>query len=144
MEAQEETQEETREETEEKRPGATRIFDYEAAERHEAAEREELRARRQAFLERLLAGPDMHAWIVPDGNVPAGRVLEEHLLQLRNVTRYALQYTLDDYYSLETRLKAAETVARMVRINIALAKELKTSSNSKTVRGGKRRKGAQD
>ena len=144
MEAQEETQEETREETEEKRPGATRIFDYEAAERHEAAEREELRARRQAFLERLLAGPDMHAWIVPDGNVPADQVLEEHLLQLRNVTRYALQYALDDYFSMQTRLKAAEIVTRMVRANIALAKELKTSSNAKTVRGGKRRKGAQD
>jgi hypothetical protein len=132
------------EERPDRRPAATRIFDYEAAERHEEAERAERRAQRQAFLEKILTGSDMHSWIVPDGNVPADQVLEEHLLQLRNVTRYAMQYALDDDYGLQSNLKAADTVTRMVRANIALAKELKASSNSKTVRGAKRRKGAQD
>lgn len=133
-------------EAQDEEPSMPRTFDYEAARRREEAEREERRARRQAFLEKLLAGPDMHAWIVPREDVACDEILAEHLLQLRNTIRYALQVALDDAYTLKSSMNAANTVDRLVRTNIALVRALKTpdTAKSKTVRGGRRMKGPQD
>jgi hypothetical protein len=112
----------------------------------EEKERAERKAQRKAFLEQLLQGPDLHSWIVPEGDAKSGDVLEEHLLQLRNAVRYALQYALNDDLSVSSNLDAANTVDRLVRTNIAIARALKTpdTAKSKTVRGVRQKKEPQD
>lgn len=120
----------------------------EAEEEYQREEeaRAERRAKRKAFLEQLLEGPDMHSWIVPEGDAKSGDVLKEHLLQLRNAVRFSLRYAFDDDLSVQSNLDAANTVDRLIRTNIAIARALKTSdtTNSKTVRGVSRKKAPQD
>ena len=103
----------------------------------EEEERAKRKAQRRALLEQLLQGPDMHSWIVPDGEAESDDVLAEHLLQLRNAVRFTLRFALDDDLSVKSNLDAANTVDRLVRTNIAIARALKTpnTANSKTVRG---------
>ena len=112
----------------------------------EQEERAERKALRQTFLEKLLLGPDMHSWIVPEGDADSDEILAEHLLQLRNAVRYALQVALHDGYNVQSNLNAANTVDRLVRTNIAIARALQASdkANSKTVRGVGSDRDAQD
>ena len=112
----------------------------------EQEERAKRREKRKAFLEQLLQGPDMHSWIVPEGDAESDDVLAEHLLQLRNAVRYALQYALEDDLNVRVNLDAAHTVDRLVRTNIAIARALKTpdAAKSKTVRGVPAKKAPQD
>lgn len=114
-------------------------------EREEAARAERM-AQRKAFLEQLLQGPDMHSWIVPEGDAESDDVLAEHLLQLRNAVRFTLRFALDDDLSVQSNLASASTVDRLVRTNIAIARALKTldASNSKTVRGVRPKEEPQD
>jgi hypothetical protein len=124
-------------------------------ERHARAEKEArkfedrtiLRTRqRKEYLAKLLQGDDMSAWLAPNGGAPSDEVLSEHMAQLRNVIRYAMQFALADDMSIETNLAAADAATRMIRANVALAKALKTSesANSKTVRGVRATKDPQD
>jgi hypothetical protein len=128
-------------------PSMTRIFDYEKARRLEQKEWEEGRSRWQAerteFLQKLMRGPDVLAWVAPKDGVVADEVLREHLAQLQNVVRYALHYAVRDEESLALKLSAATTATNMIRANIALAREL-NASRSKTVHGGKRKRRPQD
>jgi len=107
---------------------------------HERAERA---AAREALLATIMSGPDLASWVAPRESVVSDELLAEHLAQLRNTVRYALSCAFDGDYGLGERLSAANTATRMIRANIALAKELK-ASKSKTVRGGKRVRGTQD
>ena len=113
----------------------TRIFDYEEARRLEQEAQERWQAERTAFLQKLMRGPDVISWVAPKDGVVADEVLREHLAQLQNVVRYALQYAVRDGDTLQSRLSAASTATNMIRANIALAKAL-AHSDSKTVRGG--------
>lgn len=121
----------------------TRIFDYDEARRLEQEAHERWQAERTAFLQNLMRGPDVMSWIAPKDGVVADEVLREHQAQLQNVVRYALQYAVRDGDPLQSRLSAATTATNMIRANIALAKAL-AASNSKTVRGVRRKKAAQD
>jgi hypothetical protein len=107
-------------------------------EESERDERMLLRRRqRKQFLVKLLQGDDMFAWVVPDGCAPSDEVLSEHMAQLRNLVRYAMQFALADDLDVETNMSAATVATRMIRANAALARALKTSESksSKTVRG---------
>ena len=121
----------------------TRIFDYAEAERVEEEERARMRAERTAFLQKLMGGPDVMSWVVPTDGVVADDVLRQHMAQLQNVVRYALQYAVADREPLQLKLSAAATATSMIRAHIALAKAL-SASDSKTVRGARRRRGPQD
>lgn len=121
----------------------TRIFDYDKARRLEQEAHERWQAERTAFLQNLMCGPDVMSWIAPKDGVVADEVLREHMAQLQNVVRYALQYAVADGELLQLSLSAATTATNMIRANIALAKAL-AASNSKTVRGVRRKKAAQD
>jgi hypothetical protein len=112
----------------------------------EQEERAARQAQREAFLQKLLLGPDMHSWIVPEGDASSGDILSEHLLQLRNAVRYTMQYALNDAHSVRSNLDAANTVDRLIRTNIAIARALKApdTAKSKTVRGVRQKKEPQD
>lgn len=116
-------------------------------EAREFEDRTILRTRqRKEYLAKLLQGDDMSAWLAPTEGAPSDEVLSEHMAQLRNVVRYAMQFALADDMSIETNLAAAAATTRMIRANVALAKALKTSepTNSKTVHGGRKRKDPPD
>jgi len=114
-------------------------------EAREFEDRAVLRKRqRKEFLAKLLEGDDMSAWLAPNGHATPDEVLSEHMGQLRNAIRYALQFALADDMSMETNMRAADVATRMIRANVALAKVTRASSNSKTVRGGRQRKDPQD
>ncbi len=114
-------------------------------EARELEDRTILRSRqRKEFLARLFQGDDMSAWLAPEGHVATHEVLSEHMAQLRNVIRYAMQFALADDLSMETNMAAADVATRMIRANVALAKALNTPSNSKTVRGVRAKKDPQD
>lgn len=121
----------------------TRTFDYDEARRFEQEAHERRQMERTAFLQKLMRGPDVMSWIAPKDGVVADEVLREHMAQLQNVVRYALQYAVADGELLQLSLSAATTATNMIRANIALAKAL-AASNSKTVRGVRRKKAAQD
>jgi hypothetical protein len=122
---------------------------HERAARNDANHRalmdlQDLRAsQRQEFRAKILPGTDMFAWIAPDSRVPSDEVLAEHGAQLRNLVRYTMQFALADDLSFQTNMSAANTATRMIRASIALTKEFK-ATNSKTVRGGSRKKRTQD
>lgn len=120
-----------------------RIFDYAAAERWEQEEEARKKAERMAFLQKFMRGPDVISWVAPKDGVVSDEILREHQAQLQNLVRYTLQYAIADGESERFDLSATAAALNMIRANIALAKELKTS-NSKTVRGGRRSKRTQD
>ena len=130
----------------EDKPLGSRVFDYEAHEREVRKEIADQEAARDAFLRKLMPGPDLLSWVVPTGDIVPDEILAEHLAQLRNAVRYVLQYAMGDGLMVPTRMSAASTAQRMIQTNIALAKALKApaSANSKTVRGVRRRKDPQD
>jgi hypothetical protein len=99
---------------------------------------------RKKFLQALLGGPDMLSWVTPCDDVVGEEVLAEHFKQIRNVVRFALSHALDDRRDTAVNLNAASTAARLIRTNIALAKALGVTANSKTVRGVRPRKDPQD
>ena len=131
--------------TEEKASAEDRyqIFDYEEARRLEDEARARIQVERTAFLQKLMRGPDVISWVVPKDGVVADEVLREHMAQLQNVVRYALQYAVADGEPVRLNLSAAATATNMIRANIALAKAL-AASDPKTVRGVDRRGGLQD
>ena len=110
----------------------------------EARERRE--NERKAFLAGAMPGPDLVSWVVPKNGAVPDEVLAEHLAQLRNLVRFTLQYAMGNNASVETNLSAASIAQRMIQTNIALSKAITGTPvpDSKTVRGGKRRKGPQD
>lgn len=118
----------------------------EAEYEREEKERAEREAQQRAFLEQLLQGPDMHSWIVPEGDAESDDVLAEHLLQLRNAVRFTLRFALDDSRGARSNLDAANTVDRLIRTNIAIARAMKTldTAKSKTVRGVRPKEEPQD
>ncbi|MGZ6021687.1 MAG: hypothetical protein ACXWLQ_03675 [Rhizomicrobium sp.] len=126
-------------------PGSAALR-YEARRRRLDAEVAQAKAERQAFLQKFMLGPDVVSWVAPDGCAPSDEVLAEHMAQLRNVIRYALQYAFAEDEPLSASLSAANAATRMIQTNVALAKALKLSgsTNSKTVRGGRRKKEPQD
>ena len=122
--------------------GDVRFVDDEIKERERSSvARKEVE--HQAFLAAIMGGSDSLSWVAPKDGVVSDELLGEHLAQLRNLVRYALSLAIDDENLVQQRLSAANTATRMIRANIALTKELKTSK-SKTVRGGKRAGRTQD
>jgi len=103
-------------------------------ERIEAAQRSQAR---KEFLSTIMDGPDLLSWVAPTADADSDEVLAEHLVQMRNTVRYALSLALADGYRMGESLSAPNAATRMIRANIALAKELK-AAKSKTVRGGRR------
>jgi len=118
-------------------------FDYAEHKRRLEAEAERERAARTAFLQKFLRGPDLISWVAPKDGVVPDEVLSEHLAQLQNGVRYALESAYKSDGWVMEKFAATNAATRMIRASLALAKELKTSK-SKTVRGGRRTKGAQD
>jgi hypothetical protein len=100
-------------------------------------------AARKTLLAHVMGGPDLASWIVPQESVESDALLAEHLAQLRKAVRFALSLAVDDQFGIGENLSAANTATRMIRANIALAKEL-NASKSKTVRGGMRARRTQD
>jgi hypothetical protein len=83
------------------------------------------------------------SWVAPKDGVVPDEVLSEHLAQLQNGVRYALEsaYKSDGWGM--AKFAATNAATRMIRASLALAKELK-ASKSKTVRGGRRARRTQD
>lgn len=104
------------------------------------------RRQRNAFMAKLLEGDDMSAWLAPQACAPSDEILCEHMAQLRNVVRYALQFAMADNMTVETNMSAAGTATRMIQANIAIARALKTpdTTKSKTVRGVSKKSEPQD
>ena len=122
--------------------GDVRFVDDEIKERERSSvARKEVE--HQAFLAAIIGGSDSLSWVAPKDGVVSDELLGDHLAQLRNLVRYALSLAIDDETLVQQRLSAANTATRMIRANIALARELK-ASKSKTVRGGKRGARTQD
>ena len=104
------------------------------------------RRTRKQVLETLLGSADLLFWVAPCDDVVGEDILAEHFLQIRNAVRLVLCLALDDDHGAAVNLNAASTASRLVRTNIALARALGVTAgaNSKTVRGGRRRKEPQD
>ena len=98
---------------------------------------------RKEFLDKMLQGDDMAAWLAPSECAPSDEVLSEHMAQLRTAVRYAMQFALADDMTFERNMAAANAATRMIQANIALAKVL-NAANAKTVRGVSRRVESQD
>ena len=112
-------------------------------ERIEAAQRSQ--ARSKEFLSTIMDGPDLLSWVAPTDDADSDEVLAEHLVQLRNAVRYALQFgarrRVPDGRS---NLSARECGdAHDPRQHRAGARTLK-AAKSKTVRGGACDEGPQD
>jgi hypothetical protein len=122
-------------------------WERQARYEREARQQEDLtvlRSRqRKEFMSTLLAGDDMSAWLAPNACEPSDEVLSEHMAQLRNAVRYALQFALADDMTFERNMSAANAATRMIQANIALSKALK-APNSKTVRGVRHKEEPQD
>ena len=99
---------------------------------------------RKLFLEALLGGTNMLSWLTPGEDVVGEEVLAEHFRQIRNAVRFTLQHAFDDQCGAAVNLSAASTAARLIQTNIALAKALGVTGNSKTVRGVRPLKDPQD
>jgi len=83
-------------------------------------------------------------WNVP---VPApadlDAMLAEHLGQLQKLTRHTLTYVYSDHTH-DRIFEATKIAGSLMSISVKIARVLKSPSNSKTVRGGRRRKDPQD
>ena len=111
-----------------------------------AREEQERRARRDAVLADLFEAADYKSQIAPPKPVDHDALLEEHLAQLRNAVRGAMQYAISDDIDVQPKMAAVGGMTRMIRTSLAIALALRDpkEKKSKTVRGGAEAKEPQD
>ena len=91
-------------------------WERQARYEREARQQEDLtllRSRqRKEFMSKLLAGDDMSASLAPNACEPSDEVLSEHMAQLRNAVRYALQFALASLPDYSRRSRRARSARR--------------------------------
>jgi hypothetical protein len=109
-----------------------------------ARELQERRARREAFLADLFETDDYKSQIAPPKPVDHDALLEEHLAQLHNAVRDAMQYAIADDCDVQSKMVAVGGMTRMIRTSLAIALALRDGKKSKTVHGGAEAREPQD
>ncbi len=106
----------------------------ETREAREHLEFQEACARRHAFLDELI-GPGGLVRQAPPPLEDFGAALSEHAAQIVKAARHVMGDVVNDSASLDTRSLAISALAKLVQLNIAIAKKVDPTPPAKTVRG---------
>ena len=114
--------------------------DIEAEVDHQIAEekrlRDEYRAERLSFKQRLLGSEDAYDWQVPSRIEDFDALLSQHAAQLSNAARVTMEHALSADIKVEAQAMAVGALTRLIQTNIAIAKVLGSGiAKSKTVHG---------